>query len=91
MLPIARRLYFEDEARLANIMEGKSGGENRTFNIQDITFDYTDGKWRSNFNGIMESVEGNNQDVKDGSGEALFNQLGQREAFKFLLLPTYNK
>lgn len=91
MLPIARRLYFEDEPRLASIMEGKSGGESRTFNIQDITFDYVGGKWRSNFNGIMEPVEGNAQDVKDGSGEALYNQLGQREAFKFLLLPTYNK
>ncbi len=51
MLPIARRLYFEDEPRLASIMEGKSGGESRTFNIQDITFDYVGGKWRSNFNG----------------------------------------
>tara|TARA_R100001509_G_scaffold44173_2_gene24020 strand:+ start:140 stop:1462 length:1323 start_codon:yes stop_codon:yes gene_type:complete len=91
MLPIARRLYFEDETRLASIMEGKSGGKNRTFNIQDITFDYVDNKWRSNFNGTMLPVEGNNQNVKDGSGEALFNQLGQREAFKFLLLPTYNK
>ena len=91
MLPIARRLYFEDEAKLASIMEGKES-KDRTFNIDDITFDYVDGKWRSNYYKElgMTPVEGNDRDVKDGSGRALYNQLGQREAFKFLLLPTYN-
>ena len=92
MLPIARRLYFEDEPRLASIMEGKES-KDRTFNIDDITFDYVGGKWRSNYYKElgMTPVEGNDQDVKDGSGRALYNQLGQRKAFEFLLLPTYNK
>jgi len=90
MLPISRRLYFDDEPRLVRIMEGKESKE-RTFNIGDISFDYVGNKWRSNFNGSMLPVEGNGQSVKDGSGQALYNQLGQRDAFKFLLLPTYNK
>ena len=90
MLPISRRLYFDDEPRLVRIMEGKESKE-RTFNIGDISFDYVGNKWRSNFNGSMLPVEGNGQSVKDGSGQALYNQLGQRDAFKFLLLPTYDK
>jgi len=92
LLPISRRLTIEDEPGLVNKMKGNES-ESRTFNIQDITFDYKDGKWRSNYykNLGMTPVEGNDADAKDGSGRALYNQLGQRKAFEFLLLPTYNK
>ena len=95
MLPIGRNIRYKDLDDIVLKIKGKhpTSSKNRTFNIGDITFDYVDGKFRYNyFKELgMTPVQGNDKDIEDGSGRALFNALGQQDKFKFLLLPPYTK
>ena len=89
------------EAKIfAEIAKGEKGSKERNFSYGGIEHDYKNinGKFvfRNNYgdNQTMQPVQGNGSSIKDGSGEALYNQINGVQfgtTFEFLLLPKYNQ